>query len=144
MGAKLSGPRGPGASFGAPVSEINVTPLVDVMLVLLIVFMIAAPLMASGVKVDLPTSNARPLNEEKPPIAVSIDRRGQVFVDKSAVAAGQLRAALASATGGDRERRVFLRGDQALPYGTVIATMGEISDAGYAKVALVSEPPKQR
>jgi biopolymer transport protein TolR len=143
MGARLpNSGRLPGAAYGAPVSEINVTPLVDVMLVLLIVFMVAAPLMASGVKVDLPTSNAKPLNEEKPPIAVSLDAHGQVYVDKTAVDDKTLLPALAQASGGDRERRIYLRGDQSLPYGKVIATMGAINDAGYAKVALVSEPPQ--
>ena len=142
MGARLpNSGHGPGAAYGVPVSEINVTPLVDVMLVLLIVFMVAAPLMASGVKVDLPTSNAKPLNEEKPPIAVSLDAHGRVYVDKTAVDEKTLLPALAQASGGDRERRIYLRGDQSLPYGKVIATMGEINDAGYAKVALVSEPP---
>jgi biopolymer transport protein TolR len=144
MGAKLQNNRGiPGANFGAPVSEINVTPLVDVMLVLLIVFMIAAPLMASGVKVDLPTSNAKPLNEEKPPIAVSLDAHGQVFVDKTAVTGQTLLPVLAKASAGDHDRRIYLRGDQSLSYGKVIATMGQINDAGYAKVALVSEPPEK-
>jgi biopolymer transport protein TolR len=143
MAARLPNPRStPGAAFGAPVSEINVTPLVDVMLVLLIVFMIAAPLMASGVKVDLPTSNAKPLNEEKPPIAVSLDAKGNVYVDKTAVTDKTLLPALAQASAGDHDRRIYLRGDESLSYGRVIATMGEINDAGYAKVALVSEPPK--
>jgi TolR protein len=142
MGVRLpNSGYGPGAAYGVPVSDINVTPLVDVMLVLLIVFMIAAPLMASGVKVDLPTSNAKPLNEEKPPIAVSLDAHGQVYVDKTAVNEKNLLPVLAQASSGDRERRIYLRGDQTLPYGKVIATMGEINDAGYAKVALVSEPP---
>ncbi|WP_116141060.1 ExbD/TolR family protein [Trinickia diaoshuihuensis] len=142
MGVRLpNSGYGPGATYGVPVSDINVTPLVDVMLVLLIVFMIAAPLMASGVKVDLPTSNAKPLNEEKPPIAVSLDAHGQVYVDKTAVNENTLLPVLAQASSGDRERRIYLRGDQTLPYGKVIATMGEINDAGYAKVALVSEPP---
>lgn len=142
MGVRLpNSGYGPGTAYGAPVSDINVTPLVDVMLVLLIVFMVAAPLMASGVKVDLPTSNAKPLNEEKPPIAISLDARGQVYVDKAAVDEKALLPALAQASGGDRERRIYLRGDRSLPYGKVIATMGAINDAGYAKVALVSEPP---
>ncbi len=142
MGAKLQHHSG-GALNHAPVSEINVTPLVDVMLVLLIVFMVAAPLMASGVKVDLPTSNARPLTESKAPIVVSIDRQGQLFIDKSAVADTELLAQLASVAGGDLEHRIYLRGDQHLPYGTVIATMGKLNDAGYSKIALVSEPPGQ-
>lgn len=142
MAIRLPNPRStPGTSFDTPVSEINVTPLVDVMLVLLIVFMIAAPLMASGVKVDLPTSNARALNEEKPPIAVSIDAQAHLYVDKTSVTDKTLLAALARASAGDHDRRIYLRGDAALPYGKVVATMGEINDAGYSKVALISEVP---
>ena len=126
--------------LGGPVSDINVTPLVDVMLVLLIVFMVAAPLMASGVKVDLPTSNAKPLKEEKLPIAVSLDGAGKIYVDKNEVSSASLVAALKQASEGDLERRINIRGDKALAYGKVIETMGEINDAGYSKIALVSEP----
>jgi biopolymer transport protein TolR len=138
MAVRLSNP---GASrVAAPVSEINVTPLVDVMLVLLIVFMVAAPLMAQGVKVDLPAAKAKPLTEDKPPVAVSLARDGKVYVGKREVSGERLLAALASDTGGDRERRIEIRGDKGLPYGSVIETMGEINDAGYTKIALVSEP----
>jgi TolR protein len=139
MGAKLS--HGTGNQIGGgPVSDINVTPLVDVMLVLLIVFMVAAPLMAQGVKVDLPTSNAKPLKEEKPPIAVSLDAEGKLFVDKTPVSHETLVAALAKEAAGDKERRINIRGDKGLAYGKVIETMGEINDAGFSKIALVSEP----
>lgn len=143
MAVKLSSNRA-GNGIVAPVSEINVTPMVDVMLVLLIVFMVAAPLMASGVKVDLPTSNAKPLTEEKPPIVVSLDSAGNLFIDKTAVTSATLVAGLATAAAGDKERRVNIRGDKGLAYGKVIQTMGEINDAGYAKIALVSEPPDRK
>jgi TolR protein len=134
----------PGANSGtAPLSDINVTPLVDVMLVLLIVFMVAAPLMASGVKVDLPTSNARPLTEQKPPIAVSLDAEGKIYIDKTPVSQNTLIGALSQAAGGDKERRINIRGDRALAYGKVIEVMGELNDAGFDKIALVSEPPKK-
>ncbi|PUA19647.1 biopolymer transporter ExbD [Glaciimonas sp. PCH181] len=140
MGAKLS-QNGNGFRVG-PVSDINVTPLVDVMLVLLIVFMVAAPMMAAGVKVDLPTSNAKPLEEPKPPIVISIDGKGTVYVDKTAVTKDTLLPVLAQESAGDKDRRIHLRGDQTLAYGKVIQTMGEINDAGYAKIALVSEAPQ--
>ena len=140
MSVKLSNNRG--AVGGVPpVSEINVTPLVDVMLVLLIVFMVAAPLMASGVKVDLPTSNANPLSEEKPPIAVSLNAEGKLYVDKTEVTNATLVSALTSATEGDKTRRINIRGDKGLAYGKVIQAMGEINEAGFSKIALVSEPP---
>lgn len=139
MGAKLS--SGPAHRVG-PVSDINVTPLVDVMLVLLIIFMVAAPMMAAGVKVDLPTSNAKPLEEPKAPIVVSIDAAGTVYVNQSAVD-GNLVELVTRESGGDKERRVHLRGDQALAYGNIVKTMGALNDAGYARIALVSEPPQQ-
>ena len=140
MAVKLSNNRG--AVGGVPpVSEINVTPLVDVMLVLLIVFMVAAPLMASGVKVDLPTSNANPLSEEKPPIAVSLNAEGKLYVDKTEVTNATLVSALTSATEGDKTRRINIRGDKGLAYGKVIQAMGEINEAGFSKITLVSEPP---
>lgn len=142
MGAKLPGANPLGGTI-APVSEINVTPLVDVMLVLLIVFMVAAPLMANGVKVDLPTSNARPLTESKPPIAVSIDGEGRLYVDQTEVSADSLVPTLRAATEGDPERRVHVRGDRNIAYGRVIETMGLLGDAGFNKVALVSEQPQR-
>lgn len=128
----------------APVSEINVTPLVDVMLVLLIVFMVAAPLMAQGVKIDLPQAQAPALNEDRPPLAVSLDGDGRVFVGKTEVPAAQLVPALAREAGGDPSRRIEIRGDKGLPYGRVIEAMGEIHAAGYARIALVSEPAGAR
>ncbi|WP_323120209.1 ExbD/TolR family protein [Burkholderia alba] len=138
MAARI--PSSPSVRGAAPVSEINVTPLVDVMLVLLIVFMVAAPLMAQGVKVDLPQAKAPALNEDKPPIAVSFDRAGKVFVGKTEVPAAQLVSALAREAAGDPARRIEIRGDKGLPYGRVIEAMSEINAAGYTKIALVSEP----
>ncbi|WP_308920835.1 protein TolR [Janthinobacterium sp. J1-1] len=141
MGAKLS--TGSGHRIG-PVSDINVTPLVDVMLVLLIVFMVAAPMMATGVKVDLPTANTRPLEEPKPPIVISIDTAGTVYVNENAAKASpaDLLALVQQESKGDHERRIHLRADQALSYGKVVGTMGVLNDAGYARIALVSEAAK--
>ena len=141
MGAKLS--TGAAHRIG-PVSDINVTPLVDVMLVLLIVFMVAAPMMATGVKVDLPTANTRPLEEPKPPIVISIDTAGTVYVNENAAKAGSadLLALVQQESKGDHERRIHLRADQALSYGKVVGTMGVLNDAGYARIALVSEAAK--
>jgi biopolymer transport protein ExbD/biopolymer transport protein TolR len=138
MGVRLS--SGPVHRPG-PVSDINVTPLVDVMLVLLIVFMVAAPMMTAGVKVDLPTSSAKPLEEPKPPIVVSIDASGTVFVNQTAATPDTLLPLMAQEAAGDKERRIHLRGDQALAYGRIVKTMGTLNDAGYARIALVSEAP---
>ena len=138
MGVRLSSGS---AHRPGPVSDINVTPLVDVMLVLLIVFMVAAPMMTAGVKVDLPTSSAKPLEEPKPPIVVSIDASGTVFVNQTAATPDTLLPLMAQEAAGDKERRIHLRGDQALAYGRIVKTMGTLNDAGYARIALVSEAP---
>ena len=125
--------------IGGAISDINVTPLVDVMLVLLIVFMVAAPMMTIGVPVNLPTASAKPLIEQKPPIVVSLDGTGKIFVDKSEVAAADLIARIRSEAAGEPERRIHVRGDKILPYGRVMEVMGLINDAGFTKVALVTE-----
>ena len=141
MGARLS--TGAANKIG-PVSDINVTPLVDVMLVLLIVFMVAAPMMATGVKVDLPTANTKPLEEPKPPIVISIDTAGTVYVNQNAAkdSSANLLELVQQESKGDHERRIHLRADQALSYGKVVGTMGVLNDAGYARIALVSEAAK--
>ncbi len=124
----------------APMSDMNVTPLVDVMLVLLIVFMVAAPLMATGVPVDLPKAQTKPLVDQKQPIAVSIDASGKYFVDQREVSSEELVPVL-NENAENKERRIHVRGDKTVPYGKVIEIMGLINSAGYTKVALVSESP---
>ena len=124
-----------------PMSEINVTPMVDVMLVLLIIFMVTAPLLASGVQVDVPESKAAALEQSGAPVALSIDAQGRVFLDDQAVAPGALGALLRQRAAGSREEggpRVFLRADRSLDYGAVMSVMGEINRAGLRRVALVS------
>jgi TolR protein len=123
-----------------PMADINVTPLVDVMLVLLIIFMVAAPLMAAGVPVDLPKAAAKPLVDQKQPIAVSIGADGRFFVDEREVASEELVAVLGE-NAGSKDRRIHVRGDKNIAYGKVIEVMGLINSAGYTKVALVSESP---
>lgn len=127
-----------------PMAEINVTPMVDVMLVLLIIFMVTAPLLSTGVQVDLPQSKAAALEQNNAPIAISIDARGAVFIGDTAVPAGDLEARLRQRAAASHEAggpRVFLRADQGLGYGRVMAVMGEINRAGLRKVALVSTAP---
>ena len=94
-------------------------------------------------KVDLPKSNAKPLNEEKPPGVVSLNAQGKLYVDKTEVSNANLVSVLTNATEGDKARRVNIRGDKGLAYGKVIETMGEINEAGFSKIALESEPPHQ-
>jgi len=124
-----------------PMAEINVTPMVDVMLVLLIIFMVTAPLLVAGVPVDLPDSKAGALDQEQKPVQISIDPAGAIFVDEAPVAVADLPARLqqiareSPAEGGPR---IFLRADKGLDYGRVMAVMGEINAAGLRKVAMVS------
>lgn len=125
----------------APMAEINVTPLVDVMLVLLIIFMVTAPLLVAGVAVDLPESRAETLDQNMEPIQLSIDRDGTVSIDDLVVPAGELPQRLADIAAQpqpDEGRRVYLRADRNLDYGAVMRVMGELNRAGLNRVALVS------
>ena len=125
----------------APMAEINVTPLVDVMLVLLIIFMVTAPLLVAGVPVDLPQNRAAPLDQQAKPVQVSIDKGGAIFIDDAAVAEAALPArlaALAAQPEPPEGRRIYLRADRSLDYGRVMKVMGELNRAGLNRVALVS------
>jgi biopolymer transport protein TolR len=128
-----------------PMSEINVTPLVDVMLVLLIIFMVTAPLLVSGVPVDLPDSKAGALKADNTPIQLSIDRSGQIFIDDQAIGAGNLADKLAAIRDArlpgvrGEEPRIYIRGDAGLDYGLVMRVVGAVDAAGFKRVALVSE-----
>jgi len=124
-----------------PMAEINVTPMVDVMLVLLIIFMVTAPLLVTGVQVDLPESKAAALDQDQRPVSISMDAQGQIFVDDAPVSEGDLSVRLADIARGATEPggpRIFLRADRGLDYGRVMAVMGEINRAGLRRVAMVS------
>jgi len=124
----------------APMAEINVTPLVDVMLVLLIIFMVTAPLLVTGVAVDLPDSKAKALKSDDKPIQISLDATGQVFIDQQKVTTEALPARLAALREARQDdARVYVRGDRALDYGRVMEVVGDVSAAGFKKVALVSD-----
>jgi biopolymer transport protein TolR len=121
-----------------PMAEINVTPFVDVMLVLLIIFMVTAPLLTVGVPIDLPETRATALESDSEPLTVSIDPDGRIFLQDSEVTAEQLVATLrAIATGGLNER-IFVRGDRQADYGTVMRVMGRLNAAGYKRIGLVT------
>ncbi len=125
----------------APMAEINVTPMVDVMLVLLIIFMVTAPLLVAGVPVDLPDSKAGALDQEVKPVQISLDPSGAIFVDEEPVTEQMLPVRLAEVARASSEEggpRVFLRADKGLDYGRVMRVMGELNAAGLRKVALVS------
>jgi biopolymer transport protein TolR len=123
-----------------PMSDINVTPMVDVMLVLLVIFMITAPLLTAGVQVDLPKTSAAAVQGQDEPIAVTIDRHGHIFIQESEVALDTLAPRLAAVAQNNRDVRVFVRGDQGIPYGQVMAVIGAVHTAGFGKVALLTQP----
>jgi len=123
------------------MAEINVTPMVDVMLVLLIIFMVSAPLLTVGVPLDLPQTKAKSVNMDKEPLTVSVNVQGQVYLQNTEIAVEELVTKLKAITDarGGAEERIFVRGDQKLAYGTVLKVMAQITAAGYQRVALVSE-----
>lgn len=125
-----------------PMAEINVTPMVDVMLVLLIVFMVTAPLLTVGVPIDLPEAQARPLPEDTKPLEVSIDQNGAIFLEDMPVGKAELVARLRAITNNRQDARIYVRGDQTLTYGKIMEIMGAINGAGFTKVALVAERPQ--
>lgn len=133
---KSSGRRG---RFKA-MSEINVTPFVDVMLVLLIVFMVTAPLLNVGVPVDLPKSSARSMAEDQKPIEVTVDQNGAIFLGDVEVKLAELVARLVAITDNRSDARIYVRGDRKLDYGRVMEVIGAINGAGFTKVALVAKP----
>ncbi len=127
----------------APISEINVTPLVDVMLVLLIVFMISAPLLTVGVPIDLPESQAKPLTNDSEPITVTVDPQGRIFLQDSEVSAGEIVARLLQATSNNYDQRIYVRGDRTSNYGTIMQVMGTINGAGFRSLGLVTLPEQE-
>jgi biopolymer transport protein TolR len=123
------------------MSEINVTPMVDVMLVLLIVFMVSAPLLTVGVPIDLPQTQAKSLDQDKEPLAVSVNNDGKVFLQNTEIKLDELVAKLKAVTEarGGFDERIYVRGDKKVDYGTVMRVMGRLSAAGFRRVALVTE-----
>ena len=125
-----------------PMSAINVTPFVDVMLVLLVVFMVAAPLLTVGVPVDLPQTQAPPINEPKEPLVITINGEGHLFLQETEVPTESLIPRLGAITGNNPDASIYVRGDKAINYGRVLEVMGLVSSAGFRKVSLIAVPPK--
>ncbi len=123
------------------MSEINVTPMVDVMLVLLIIFMVSAPLLTVGVPIDLPQTQAKSLDQDKEPLALSVNLQGKVFLQNSEIAIEELVPKLKAVTEarGGYDERIYVRGDRKVDYGTMMRVMGRLSSAGFRRVALVTE-----
>jgi len=149
MGASLSAPgrKGGRRRRGVPrygaMAEINMTPFIDVMLVLLIIFMVAAPLLATGVAVDLPQTKAGALNVDQKPISIAIDDKGEVFLMDQPVETTQLLDRLKEAVKQGFDERIYVRGSKAVNYGRVAEVMSLVISAGYKKVALVTEQEKK-
>ena len=123
-----------------PLAEINVTPFVDVMLVLLVVFMITAPMLTSGVQVDLPKASVGNLPKDNKPLEIAIDQNGAIFIADTAIEAKELIPRLEAIAGNRKDTRIYVRGDHRLDYGRVMEIIGMINKAGFLKVALVSDP----
>ncbi|WP_298372854.1 protein TolR [Azospirillum sp.] len=123
------------------MADINMTPFIDVMLVLLIVFMVAAPMLTVGVPVDLPKTNAAPLEQQKDPLFVTVQTDGRIFVQESAVELGNMVPLLIAVTNNNPEARILVRGDRTIAYGKMLEVMGTMSAAGFKKVGLVAEMP---
>ena len=146
MGASLPS-RGRGGKRRAPMAEINVTPLVDVMLVLLIIFMVTAPLLVAGVPVDLPESRAQALDQQAKPVQIALDKNGGLYIDDQLVSDAALPrrlSAIAAEPAPPEGRRIYLRADKTLDYGRVMRVMGELNRAGLNRVALVSVGEDQK
>src|SRR6201996_9421063 len=145
MAAQMMGAGGGGRGrrrYWRPHADINVTPFVDVMLVLLVVFMVTAPLMTVAVPVDLPKTQARSVNQDKEPLVVSVDATGKVYLQDKAMEFDDLVPKLKAITGANADARIFVRGDKSVSYGRIMQVMGTVSAAGFNKVALVAELPK--
>jgi biopolymer transport protein TolR len=125
-----------------PMSEINVTPFVDVMLVLLIIFMVTAPMLTVGVQVDLPESAADSLPDDQEPLTVTINSKGEIFIQEHQVNFNQVVPKLLAIAKNRTDTRIYVRGDKTINYGRVLEVMGTLSGAGFSKVALVSDPYK--
>jgi len=140
-GAGSAGGGRRGRRRAAVMAEINVTPMVDVMLVLLIIFMVSAPLLTVGVPLDLPQTSAKSLDQDKTPLQLSVDIKGKIFINDTEVAMNEVVPKLKAITEarGGMDERIFMRADKKADYGTVARVMGQLSGAGFKRLALVTE-----
>ncbi len=141
MGVKLGKKRGGRVRGHAVMSDINVTPMVDVMLVLLVIFMITAPLLTAGVAVDLPKAQTKAMGQQdNSPLEIAVDAKGNVYMGETRMTIERLKAVLSAVAKENVERRVYIRADHRLSYGQVMFVMGAVSSTGFTKVALVTDP----
>ncbi|MBN8827166.1 MAG: protein TolR [Sphingobacteriia bacterium] len=139
MGAEISLSSKKKRKHGELVSNINVTPFVDVMLVLLIIFMVTSPMLVSGVNVDLPETGESPIVGDDEPLSVTVDKEGSVYIQDSRVPFDELTTKLLAITKEKKDARIFVRGDKTVDYGRVMETVSAINNAGFTKVALVTQ-----
>jgi len=138
--AMSAGPRGGSRKKFRPMSDINVTPMVDVMLVLLVIFMVTAPLLTSGVPVDLPKTQAGQLKGDDQPLTISVDKQGKIFLQDTEVQIEELAPRLKAITASKPDTRIFVKGDSGINYGRVMEVMGQLGAAGFPHVALLTQP----
>ena len=143
-GGAKAGRRRRGGRRHAPMADINMTPFIDVMLVLLIIFMVAAPLLTVGVPLDLPQTRAAALNIDKTPLTVSVKADGKIYLMETAIGLDEIPAKLQAVAKTGQDERIYVRGDKAIAYGKVAEVMAVITQAGYRKVALVTEPDQRK
>jgi biopolymer transport protein TolR len=145
MAASVQPPARPGggrrgrARKHSPMHEINVTPFVDVMLVLLIIFMVTAPMLTSGVPIELPETKGQQLQTNKDPVTLSVDRSGKVFIQETEIKLDDIAPKLKAIAKNGYDEQIFIRGDKGIDYGTVMRVMGRVKAAGFTKVSLVTE-----
>ncbi len=143
MGASLGGGNSGGSrrrnGRQSSFAEINITPMVDVMLVLLIIFMVAAPMMTTGVTVDLPETSANPVQGQDEPLTVSVTSDGKIYIQKTLVSLKDFKSKLSAITKEKKDTRIFVRGDKNVDYGKIMQVVGEVNSAGFNKVALLTE-----
>ena len=136
--------RGSWRSRLRPKSDINVTPFVDVMLVLLVIFMVTAPLLTVGVPVDMPQTRARQMSEDKEPLAITIKKDGAIFLQETAIQLDELVPKLTAIAQNGYDQRIYVRGDKDVDYGKVMEVMGELNAAGFKRIGLVTDPKRER
>ncbi len=126
------------------MADINVTPMVDVMLVLLIIFMVTAPMMTQGVDVNLPETTAKPLHQKEEPLIITINKKGEIFLNKIRLDQSLLKQQLSASSKINKDKPIFLKADKQVPYGLVVSVMADIKESGFDKLGMITQPADKR